>query len=241
MTRRFIYIVVIVVLVAWLWYGGEHKAIARKSEVGERIADVVLTPARFFSTLFNAHDILNRLQALEYENEDLKAQLIDLRGKSVSITDEGVSYVRAKVYSTYPFNTDDVITINAGSEQGIVQGAAVTVGTNLFLGQVVEVRRGYSVVRTVFDDAFRLAVHIGDDEVEALLRGGRTPFLTLIDKDVSLSSEQSVITADREVPFGLLVGTLSRIRRTTADAFQEADIDVAFDVGDVKEVLIRLP
>lgn len=229
-------------LFGFLWSGGEGDALARRAEAGERLAATAAAPAALTSRFLNGGATAARVRALEVENQNLRAQLHAASLEPVPVNgEEGARALRAKRYSTYPFNHQNLVIVGAGAEDGVAAGAAVTVESHLFLGVVSEVHRDYSVVRTVFDDGMKLAVKIGEAGVEALFLGGRNPRLTLIAKDAALSDGAAVWTADRKVPFGLLVGELTGSAADAADAFQEAALAVPYDLGRTSEVVVRLP
>lgn len=238
--RRILAILAVLVLILFLAGGESGKAIARKAEVSGYLTQSFEAPVSFFKRLFMSNELFAHLALLERENENLRAQIMEFKTRAVPVAGEEKT-LKVQRYATYPFNIHNLITIRAGADEGVTVGAPVMVESHLFLGQVVEVERNYSVVRTIFDDHFRLAVKIGEAGVEALLLGGRKPKLTLIDKDAALSNGQTVWTADREAPFGLLVGEAERIRYKTAEAFQEADVHVPYELGSIEEVVVRLP
>jgi rod shape-determining protein MreC len=166
---------------------------------------------------------------LKQENEELRAQI---QKSQISNND----YSLIKVFSTYPFNIKNQITINAGEKQGIKKSAAVILKQDILVGQVVEVFENYSVVRTIFEPDWQLPVRIGKDEINALFQGGTEPKVNLIDKEKPLQVGDVVYSASREFPYGLKIGEISEIKETSAGVFKEAILKMPFNVNELREV-----
>lgn len=176
--------------------------------------------------------------ALMEENARLKAELLALSKNPYAKQTNEHKYLVAKIYSVYPFNNRGLVTINAGSEDGLELAQAVAAEGYLFFGQVVEVHDGWSLVRTIFDPGWEMPVKIQDDSIDALLRGGRRPELTLIGKDNKISEGQTVYVAGKGMPYGVKVGELTAPVNNIGNAFQNADLLLAYDPGNLNEVSV---
>ncbi len=134
--------------------------------------------------------------------KDQLAALITLEPlvKSSLVRQNGRQAVVAQIYSTFPFNHKNLLTLNAGSDDGVVVGAPVTLDGNILLGQIVEVSSGQSVARTIFDREWSLSARIGSNYVDALLIGGQNPRLTLIDKDDEILEVEIIFSAQKDFP-----------------------------------------
>jgi len=238
--RRIFYITAWVLLVGIIWYGATDSAVRAKGKFTANLAAAVSFPATLVKSIWYRATLFDRLNALELENRNLRAQLFSLQDAPKNVVFGNTHYARAKVYSTYPFNTKNLLAINAGSDAGIAPLSAVTVDTHLFLGTIMDVAKEQSVVKTIFDERVRLGVKIGDEGIPALLQGGKTPRLTLIAKDAVIEDGARVYTASREVPFGMEVGTIVNVHGQAADAFKEADLEIPYDIHKLNEVFVRL-
>ncbi|MDP3014855.1 MAG: rod shape-determining protein MreC [bacterium] len=173
------------------------------------------------------------------ENEELKAQIqLSKINSQKSIVNN--NFLTAKVFSTYPFNIKNQITVNAGEKQGIKKLSAAILKENILIGQVNEVFENYSVVKTIFDSNFQLPVRIGKDEINALFQGGAEPKVILIDKEKPLQIGDVVYSASSEFPYGLKIGEISEIKETSAGVFKEAILKMPFNVNELREVNIKL-
>jgi cell shape-determining protein MreC len=171
---------------------------------------------------------------LEQENEKLRAQLAFIQGQVKQVSNK----YRAQIYSTYPFSNHDTVYVNAGSAQGIQKNMAVTVGETFLFGQVVEVFKEKSIVRSIFDPGWQLPVKIGIVRADALLIGNRVPKLTLIVNDEGVEEGDEVIIAQKDFPFGLHIGSIANIRESNDVLVKEAEVNVPYSPAEVQEVFI---
>jgi cell shape-determining protein MreC len=106
----------------------------------------------------------------------------------------------ARIYSTYPFNHRNFLTVNAGFADGVALGMAVSTDGNFLLGQVTEVFEYTSNIRTIFDKNWTISVRLGTKATDALLVSGQDPQLTLIDKKAKAEEGAPVYSASRAFP-----------------------------------------
>lgn len=106
------------------------------------------------------------------------------------------------------------------------------------MGRIKEVFENDSLVETVFDSRFQLSVRIGAAGVNALLKGGNNPKLTLIPKDSKISDGDAVYSVSSDYPFGLTVGLARNIQLSSDQFFEEADLETAYNANDLQMVFI---
>ena len=199
---------------------------------------VLLTGTIYFTAFFIKKErSFDENLRLKQENEELRAQIqkSSILNPQSSILN---SYLTAKVFSTYPFNIKNQITVNVGEKQGIKKLAPVILKENILIGQVNEVFENYSVVKTIFDSNFQLPVRIGKDEINALFQGGGEPKVNLIDKEKPIQAGDIVYSASSEFPYGLKIGEISEIKETSAGVFKEAILKMPFNVNELRIVEI---
>lgn len=167
-------------------------------------------------------------------------ELINLRplAKPEIIQQGKRSVLVAKVYSTFPFNNKNLIAINAGSIDGVAIGMPVSLEGNILIGQIIEVSERQSIVRTIFDKDWSIPVRVGVAQYDALLVGSQNPRLTLIDKTNNVSIGDQVISAKRDLPYGMKVGEVSQVNDLVASSFKEASLVLPYDPKDLREVAI---
>jgi len=176
---------------------------------------------------------------LKQENENLRAQiqLLKFNGQNSIFN---TNFITAKVFSTYPFNIKNKITINAGEKQGIKKSMVATVGENILLGQVTDVFENFSVIQTIFDPAWQLPVRIGKEEINGLFKAGNEPKVILIEKEKQIQTDDIVYSASQEFPYGLKIGEVAEIKETAAGVFKEAVLKMPFNVGELREIKILM-
>lgn len=189
--------------------------------------------ARFFADLFTPYDDLRaRIEELERENRDLKNQAF------VAGLREGEGTV-AKVFSSYPLNSDKSIAIDIGSSEGVTPGDWVTYGETVFIGTVTEVRSHTSIVRTIFDPDREIPVRIGPEEVDGLLKGGTAPSIDLIPAASPVSTGDIVYTAGADLPYGLEIGRVESVSETVGEPFKKAVVTPAAFLNTIRNVVVH--
>lgn len=176
------------------------------------------------------------LKALRDENAALKVELAKLEDVKRELPDRKPEYLRALVYSSYPFNLRNKILVDAGRRDGILGGEGVMFGNSL-IGKIEEVFEGTALVKTVFDPSWQSAVRI-KGEIDALLVGGTNPRLTIIRKDAEISAGDPVSSAAPDFPYGLPVGTVKTIQPSEDKLFKETDLSFSYELADVRTVFI---
>lgn len=158
--------------------------------------------------------------------------------ESSLVRQNGRQAVVAQIYSTFPFNHKHLLTLNAGSEDGVEVGAPVTLEGNILLGQIIEVSARQSVARTIFDKEWSLSARIGVNYADALLVGGQNPRLTLIDKSDPVLEGETIFSAQKDFPYGLKIGTVKAVRDLVAHSFKEAEIELPYSIKTLREVAV---
>lgn len=199
-----------------------------------RVGQALQAPKILWQALINRHQVVANLSDLSLENQSLLGQLAELKNMaSIEKT-----YIYARVYSSYPFNNSDKLLINAGSEQGVVLGSVVLVKPGIFLGEIVKVNGNTSEARTIYDAGFEMPVKIGDGKIDSLLIGGHDVKLTLISKKKSAQSGQIILTAAKQYPYGLMIGTTADVRDASDNLFQEASLSASYSMSELNDVYV---
>ncbi len=150
------------------------------------------------------------------------------------------SVLLAQIYSTFPFNHKHLLAINAGAEQGLAVGMPVTADGNSLVGRIIEVSERQSLVQTIFDGNWTLPVRVGPSLHDALLVGGQSPRLTLLDKKDVVQVGDKVISAKKEFPYGMSIGEVSAVNNLVAQSFQEAELSLPYTIRGLREVAVIL-
>ncbi len=199
---------------------------------------MLVVVAYFTSFFIKKERSFDDVLRLKQENENLKAQIQKLEVRDGKWEVQQENFLVAKVFSTYPFNIKNKITINIGEKHGVKKMMVATVGGNLLLGQVVEVFENSSIIKTIFDPSWQLPARIGEKEIDGLFRAGNEPRVILIEKEKSIQIGDIIYSASQEFPYGLKIGEISEIKETAAGVFKEAILKMPFNVNEVREVNI---
>lgn len=175
--------------------------------------------------------VSNELTALQQENAALRVQLFNQSLYSPTNTVE--------VYSDYPLNSEQEIAIAAGSREGVKVGDIVTWGSSVLIGKVTAVMDDASIVSTIFDPSWQMAVRIGNSQADGLLQGGVSPTVTLIPQNGQINVGDMVITATTGFPYGLEVGVVKTIENTPNSVFRQATIQTEIDIPHLTNVTVH--
>lgn len=149
--------------------------------------------------------------------------------------------IRADVYASYPFNNQNVMLIAAGSDEGVRVMMPATIGGAVLVGQVVQVFKHSSVVRTIVSPDWQIPVRVGSHKAPGLLMGGPTVRVSMIPATLTIAVGDAIIVASKDMPYGVRVGTVSRVAATTVGGvFQEAVVKLGYDLYTLTELTIML-
>jgi rod shape-determining protein MreC len=180
---------------------------------------------------------LSDVAKLTMENARLAAQLATLESVARQLPTSTTGMIPALVYSSYPLNFKNEITVDVGTNQGVAVNDAVFFKGNL-VGMVQEVSPANAVVQTIFDPNFKLPVRIGNQGVSALLVGGSYPAVESIPKIATISAGDVVMSVASSVPYGTAIGTIATIGLAPNNLFEEAQVSVPYTMNDVQAVAI---
>ncbi len=175
--------------------------------------------------------------ALIAENERLKAELAELQNIKSQLPPKSEKSLEAIVYSRYPLNFKSELLVNAGTREKVSKDKAVTF-EGLLIGKVSEVFEETALVQTVFDERFQLAVRIGKNGAQALLRGGSFPTLDLISPSETIQPGDIVYSAGADFAYGLPVAEIKEVRVSDDKLFQIATLNIPYDIGRISAVSI---
>lgn len=200
----------------------------RKLFVPQQAANHLLLPADKLSEDYQKLLAENaQLMTLKTENEQLR-NLLNFK------TDKKYNLETAYLISRDPVNSN-LLTISAGSNQGLVYGQAVVVNNGIMVGKVLSVNSDSAVVRLVIDSASKVAVRTGEEKiVSGVLSGslGLGMNLSYIPQSQDLKKNDLVYTTDSNpgIPGGLVVGRIGEVRASAEDLFKQATVEPIIDL-----------
>lgn len=182
-------------------------------------------------------NICGDVSALQRENEVLRRRVSALTATSSDPIAEGG--IVARIHASYPFNNTSIISVDVGALDGVRLFMPATIGGQIVVGHVVKVFAHYSLVRTVFSPDWQLPVRIGHKKIPGLLTGGPTVRVSMIESGKTIRIGDVIVTAGREIPFGLSIGAVDVVRAdTAAGVFQEATVVFSYALTDLTELVL---
>jgi rod shape-determining protein MreC len=176
-------------------------------------------------------------QDLAAENDSLKAQLATLQAIEAELPTSTPDEIRAMVYSRYPMDFKNELLVDAGMDEGVAPGAAV-----MFQGVLIGVVRTAfpksAVVQTIFDSGLKMPVRIGSGGYDGLLQGGSAPEVGSIPENSSMSVGDVVYSVAPGIPYGLPVGEVAATSTSADSLFEQAAIDIPYDMNSIQTVFI---
>ncbi len=183
------------------------------------------------NSLIPGNQLRERVHELQEENEALRSKILNA---VVDPTNKSV-----KVYSTYPFNGRKDISIAGGENMGFKKGDAVTFGQKVLVGKINEVLGSLSVVSTIYDSDWVVAVRIGEKEIDGLLEGGLNPKIKFVKGNAEIKEGDMVISASPDLPYGLEIGRIKNIKKNTDTPFQEAEVRPVILLDELRDVSVH--
>jgi rod shape-determining protein MreC len=190
---------------------------------------------QFFSS---SNTISSDDQNIAAENETLKAELAQVQTLQSEMPTSSASLIRAMVYSRYPFNFKNELTVSAGSDQGVASGSAVLF-QGMLVGQVQSVWPNTALVQTIFDNKFKIPVRIGTKGYDGLLQGSPYPTVGSIAKNSAVNPGDIVYAAGAGFPYGLPIGEVNATSTSADSLFQQASLNFTYDINNIQTVVIQ--
>jgi rod shape-determining protein MreC len=228
---------------------------------GERVARPFRDAAGYLSDLFDAKS----------ENEDLRAQVEDLRKQLIqeeTATQENARLRELLAYIDGPSFPDDYrgvaasviarpptpfrqeVVIAAGSEDGIGLNDPVVTEDGL-VGLVTEVWSGGAKVRLVIDQESAVSGVVLGSEATGVVRQGATQNSLILDrvgKDALVRENDLVVTAGWQTlrfeslyPRGIPIGTVKSVGQQDVDLYKRIQVAPLVNFDSLASVIVLVP
>ena len=212
-------------------------------QAGKRTSD-------FFATVFGTGRITK-------ENEELKDKIQELLSKNASLQElkdeneflrealklgleKDFDLILAQV-SQKEINQDTIL-INKGLEDGISENLPVVNSQKILVGKISEIFDDFSRVILSYSTESTVSVKLPDKNISGIARGigDSKILLDLVPKEADIESEDLVVTdpLDGIIPRGLLVGKVGEIKISDVKVFQEAEIEILFELKNLDNVFV---
>lgn len=192
--------------------------------------------------------------SLALENAKLKTQLINLdnnvdSAKAVKVIDtvnsQQYTLLSAKVIKNSINHRNNFITINKGSNDGIVKDMAVISPNKGVIGFILAVSPNFSLIRSLLNKETLISVIIKKNGAFGSLVWGdgnfniRKAYVKEIPNHYKTNVGDTIVTSGAGgFPKGILVGRVSKTQIATGDNFMTLEIDLFNDFGTLPYVYI---
>ncbi len=188
---------------------------------------------------------MDQLASLRIENLRLKAELRDYQRLRQQLRQPAVESLRA-IESLVAGEPLDVfrthLLVNRGALDGVVLGAPVVIDGSILVGFITEVNDHSAVCRLLFNPTTSLPAEVLETEnARGLLTGDlyTSLMLSTIPRDAQLREGQAVVTVANSItPPALVVGTIAKIYNEENEAYQQARLQVPYDIDSLRAVTI---
>ena len=192
-------------------------------------------------------DTFEELATLKAENVRLQAQASDYNRLKIALgTPAYDSFIPVSAtILARPIDTfQNEYVITKGVRDGVYVGAPVVVQGSVLVGFIHEVSERTSVFRLVTHPETTITAEaVSEDEgVEpgrGLLKGQRftSSILSTVPRDAQISEGESVVTSSSaEIPYGLLIGSISKITNNENEPYQSASIAFPYTASNLRAV-----
>ena len=191
--------------------------------------------------------------SLALENAKLKTDLINLTNidstKSIEINDsinkQQYTLLSAKVIKNSVNQRNNFITINKGSNDGILRDMAVISPDKGVIGFVLDVSPSFSTIRSLLNKETLISVILKKNGAFGSLVWGdgnfnlRKAYIKEIPNHYKIKLKDTIVTSGAGgFPKGIVVGRVSKTQITTGDNFMTLEIDLFNDFGTLQYVYI---
>ena len=224
---------------------------------------------------YSREELAEKLEALQNQNRDLVLQaaaagrLLEenakLRKAARFSPPPEWSALKAEVILRDPMMWRERFTVDRGSADGVVAGAAVidigVDGRPLFIGVIEHVGRHTSSVQTLYNSELRIAAQLGTSQTVGFVNAGTVPSakmeqekrsngmcpLGYLPRGVRYMPNEAVVTTgfERGIPAGLVIGELVSVEnmetRFSSRLYLSGWLRPAAEFDRVRFVMIALP
>lgn len=179
---------------------------------------------------------LTQLSEVGLENQRLK-KLLDFRDESQ------LKVLPARVVAEDASSWFRTQMIDKGSIAGIKEGFPVVVAEGV-VGRTVQVAKRQARILLVNDASSAIAATLQNSRSRGICRGqGDDLLLDYIDHEVAVEEGELILTSGTGgiFPKGLVLGSVSEVRRAPFGLFQTIRVRPAVDFSRLEEVLVFIP
>ena len=215
--------------------------------------------SKFLGSFFRVGSIVNENENLQRQNQDLLSQVAFLqsieeanRAQSDVSTSCQNSEFNLMMAGVIGLDEGDILSINKGSTDGIAEGMPVVNQQNILFGKVLKVYKNFSKIMLISSKDSVINIKVQQQvpadntdsvpEIDGVVKGGGglSAYLDLIPVSDNINSQDVLITSaiEKSFPKDLLVGKITKIDKDDQKPFQQAQIDLFFNVKTTDNLFV---
>ncbi len=212
---------------------------------GDRASD-------FLWSFFNTKNLKKEKELLESENQNLIFQISSLQelkkenetlrqalglGLQENFNLE-ISQIISKAASA------EFILIDKGLSNGISKDMPIITEQNVLIGKISQTYDNFSEVMLVSNpkSVFDAKISSSEKDVAGIIKGKGSSYALydLIPRGAEIAIGETIITSglDGFFPKGLLIGEIKGIKKRDVDPFQQAEVELFFDISNTENIFI---
>jgi len=185
------------------------------------------------------------LQAENAVNKLLVEENKELRDSLNFFSSNKYFHVGAEVVGKNFDTLGRTIIINIGAKNGVNVGDPVIVGAGVLVGVVSEVYEDLATVRLINDNQSEIAAAgLNTDRSQGLVEGGFgiSVQMNFIPQNESINVGDTIVTTGliKQIPRGLLIGTVEAVEREAYQPFQKAILTPFFNLDKISRVSVLI-
>lgn len=248
-----IVVIVLVALLAQFTFFKPARDLARSVVAAPVIAfdNSVRKVKSFFSLIGSITDLSKENSELKQQNNELRSQLSSLatlrnenemlrKDLDFSKTRTDLKLVPATILNYSPAGTFQALTLNKGSNDGIMLEQAV-VSNGYLIGKIKKVSNATSEVWLLSNRNLLTPVLLTEGRTSGILKGGiRGLVVDTIPVDSAVKAGDLVVTSSMEglYPAGIAVGTVEEIISTKEEIFVSARVASPINIRNILTVFV---
>lgn len=196
----------------------------------------------FLASFLKAGDFARENENLKSENQKLLSQISVLQSiisanqaqsnVSLSCQNDNFNLLMAGVSG---LGSQDNLTINKGSDDGVALGMPVIDQQKSLLGKISKVYKDFSEVMLISNKNSVINVKILNTEIDGVVkgRGGQEIYLDLVPIDETINQNDILVTSSLEsvCPKDLLIGKIVKVEKNDQNPHQSAQVQPFFDIS----------
>lgn len=208
----------------------------------------------FFDSFSKAGSLARENEKLQSENQKLLSQIAALQSieqgnqaqSDVSATcqNSGFKFVMAGVVG---LDDNDILSIDKGSADKISEGMPVISQQGVLFGKVFKIYKNFSQVMLISNTNSIVNTKIQQNdvtipEIDGVVKGlgGLSAYLDLIPISSQINTGDALVTSaiEKSFPKDLLIGKITQISRNDQKPFQQAKLNLFFDVKTTDNLFV---